>query len=131
MTTHPAYVSQYSVVAREVRARRLEVSQAMRWLGILMAIILVCLLYVGLNSRVNALGSEVQALRERKAQLERQNQDLRLQTAQLSDPQYIAEEAKRLGMITVTQVEYWEVPTAQTAAPGAVPAPSAKAQTKP
>jgi len=131
MATHSAYVSQHSVVAREMRARRLEVSQTVRWLGILVAIILICLLYVGLNSRVNALGAEVQGLRERKAQLERGNEELRVKAAQLSDPQCIAEGAGDLGMVPVTQAEYREVPPAQAAAPGAVPTPSAKAQTKP
>lgn len=131
MATHSAYVSQYSVVAREVRARRLEVSQTVRWLGILVAIILVCLLYVGLNSRVNALGAEVQGLREREAQLREQNAALLVESTQRSDPQPIARQATDLGMVPAPPVEYWAVPPAQAAAPGAVPAPSARAQPKP
>ncbi|MBM3133827.1 MAG: hypothetical protein FJZ89_00755 [Chloroflexi bacterium] len=131
MATHPAYVSQYSVVAREVRARRLEVSQTVRWLGILVAIILVCLLYVGLGSLVNALGAEVQDLRDREAQLRGQNAELLVEFTRRSDPQQIAKQATDLGMVPAPPVEYWAVPPAQAAAPGAVPPPSAKAQTKP
>ncbi len=131
MATHSAYVSQHSVATREMRARRLEVSQTVRRLGILVAIILVCLLYVGLNSRVNALGAEVQGLRERKAQLEGRNTELRDQSAQLSDPQRIAKEATDLGMVPAPPPDYWAVLPAQAAAPGAVPTPSAKAQPKP
>jgi hypothetical protein len=114
-----------------MRARRLEVSQTVRRLGILVAIILVCLLYVGLGSLVNALGAEVQDLREREAQLRDQNAALLVESSQLSDPQPIAKQAADLGMIPAPLVEYWAVPPAQAAAPGAVPTPSARAQPKP
>ncbi len=106
MATHPAYVSQYSVVAREVRARRLEVSQTVRWLGILVAIVLVCLLYVGLTSRVAVLATEVQGLREREAQLISQNEDLQADVARGSDLQNIAAKAAGMGMVPATTVEY-------------------------
>jgi hypothetical protein len=131
MATHPAYVSQHALVVQEKRARHLEVSQAMRWLCILVAIFLVGLLYVGLTSGVNTLGAGVQAMRDQKVQLENQNEELRLKAAQLSELKYIAEQAQRLGMVPVTQVEYWKVPTAQATTPGAVPTSAAKAQTRP
>jgi cell division protein FtsL len=113
MATHSAYVSNYAVIAREERARRLEVREVWRVLAILMVICLVGLLYVGLTSRVAALGREVQTIRERKEALIRQNEELGVQTAELGSIERVAKEALGLGMVPVTQVEYVDTSTAR------------------
>jgi cell division protein FtsL len=76
---------------------------------------------VTMQALVSETAFAVQKLAKANTQLQQSNDQLRLEAAQLAAPGRIAAEAKRLGMVTPTEVETITVTTSPPPTTGPVP----------